>query len=458
MRSLTPIFFSLLTAVYGSIGPNANLHIMNKNVSPDGFTRSAVLAGSNAASGTFPAPLITGSKGSRFNLNVVDSLTDDTMLKATSIDSLIAPTQYCDGLRGPFVVYDPHDPHKSMYDVDDDNTVITLADWYHTPAHLLPLITKPDSTLINGKGRYVNGPATPLSVITVTKGLRYRFRLVSLSCDPNYVFSIDGHNMTVIEADGVNVQPVTVNSLQIFAGQRYSFVLSANQPIGNYWIRAQPNNLNTTFIGQNSAILRYANALIADPNTTQSPYSNPLLESNLHPLVNPAAPGLPVAGGADVPLNLALALNTTSGRFSINGFSFDPPSVPVLLQILNGASPSSLLPSGSVIALPPNKVVELSIPGGAPGSPHPFHLHGVQRDVVSTGVAGDNVTIRFTTDNAGPWILHCHIDFHLDRGLAIVFAEDSPKIANSSQPASWDQLCPIYDSANPDSNLLDPSN
>ena len=28
-------------------------------------------------------------------------------------------TQYCDGLRGPIVVYDPNDPHASLYDVDD---------------------------------------------------------------------------------------------------------------------------------------------------------------------------------------------------------------------------------------------------------------------------------------------------------------------------------------------------
>ena len=28
-------------------------------------------------------------------------------------------TQYCDGLRGALVVYDPNDPHASLYDVDD---------------------------------------------------------------------------------------------------------------------------------------------------------------------------------------------------------------------------------------------------------------------------------------------------------------------------------------------------
>ncbi len=28
-------------------------------------------------------------------------------------------TQYCDGLRGPFIIYDPDDPHAGLYDVDD---------------------------------------------------------------------------------------------------------------------------------------------------------------------------------------------------------------------------------------------------------------------------------------------------------------------------------------------------
>ena len=47
-----------------------------------------------------------------------------------------------------------------------------------------------------------------------------------MSCDPNYIFSIDGHPLRVIEADGVNQEMVTVDSLQIFAGQRYSVIVS----------------------------------------------------------------------------------------------------------------------------------------------------------------------------------------------------------------------------------------
>ena len=57
----------------------------------------------------------------------------------------------------------------------------------------------------------------------------------------------------------------------------------------------------------------------------------------------------------------------------------------------------------------------------------------VRRDTVSIGgAASDNVTIRFTTDNAGPWFLHCHIDWHLEAGLAVVFAEDVDNIASQN--------------------------
>lgn len=81
--------------------------------------------------------------------------------------------------------------------------------------------------LINGLGRAAGGDAdATLAVVNVTQGSRYRFRLVSLSCDPNFTFYIQGHNFTVIEVDSVNVEPVTVDSIQIFAGQRYSFVVS----------------------------------------------------------------------------------------------------------------------------------------------------------------------------------------------------------------------------------------
>lgn len=49
---------------------------------------------------------------------------------------------------------------------------------------------------------------------------RYRFRLISIACDPNYEFSIDGHRLTIIEADGEYTEKHTVDRLKIFAGNR----------------------------------------------------------------------------------------------------------------------------------------------------------------------------------------------------------------------------------------------
>ncbi len=107
-------------------------------------------------------------------------------------------------------------------------------------------------------------------------------------------------------------------------------------------------------------------------------------------------PGLPTQGGADFNLNLAFNfvriylrsilqlthryLPQNGSDFFINGASFVPPTVPVLLQIISGAnSAQDLLPSGSVYALPSNSSIELTFPAtaAAPGAPHPFHLHGV---------------------------------------------------------------------------------
>jgi hypothetical protein len=58
-----------------------------------------------------------------------------------------------------------------------EQTVLTLADWYHLPA---PQASKNppvvfDSTLINGLGRYPGGPLSDLAVINVSHGKRYRY-------------------------------------------------------------------------------------------------------------------------------------------------------------------------------------------------------------------------------------------------------------------------------------------
>ncbi|OCH87152.1 laccase 2 [Obba rivulosa] len=484
------IAFSSLNGIMAAIGPSANLVIENKNIAPDGSTRATVLAG-----GTFPGPLITGHKGDTFRINVINDLKNETMHKSTSIHwhgllqnrtawadgaafvsqcpiasghaflyefSAIdqagtfwyhshLSAQYCDGLRGLLVVYDPDDPHKHLYDVDDENTIITLADWQHVAATLGPRFQlNISSTLINGLGRYVGGPPSDLSVITVEQGKRYRFRLASISCDPDWTFNIDGHNMTVIEADAQNTQPLTVDQIQIFAGQRYSFVLHADRPVGNYWIRANPNQHPQGFEGRiNSAILRYVGAPDEEPTSTFVQASESLNEVDLHPLTDPAAPGnhSQEHGAVDESFDLHTGFNGVN--FTINDASFFPPSTPVLLQILSGAYNAwDLMPVGSIYAIPLDAHT-FSVIRSAGSNTYNYE-NPVTRDTVSIGGPGDNVTIRFETDNPGPWFLHCHIDYHLEAGFAIVFAEGANKIkAANPVPPEWSALCPIYDALPP---------
>ncbi|ESK87140.1 laccase [Moniliophthora roreri MCA 2997] len=473
-----------------TIGPVADLVISNQDVSPDDFTRGAVVAGGNTI-----GPLIVGTKGDNLRINVINNLNDNTMLQSTSIhwhgifqkttnwadgaafvnqcpiakgNSFLydfnvpdqagtfwyhshLSTQYCDGLRGALVIYDPNDPHASLYDVDDESTVITLADWYHAKAKQIVFgyavglkATRRQSSLLlllpKEKGKSTGLRSTLVVVNNSLYHLRYRMRLVNTACDPAYTFSIDNHTMTVIETDTVNNVPLEVDSLRIYVGQRYSFVLDASQAVGNYWIRANPNAGTLGFAnGINSAILRYVGAEEAEPPVLDVTSTNQLNEANLV---------------------------TSAAKFTVNGVTFVPPTVPVLLQILSGAqTPDTLLPTGSVIPLPANATVELSMTGGLLGLEHPIHLHGhtfnvvraagmtgynfanpIRRDVVNAGSASDNVTIRFRTDNPGPWIMHCHIDWHLENGFAIVFAERTDEWNTTINPTdAWDNLCPIYD-------------
>ena len=62
----------------------------------------------------------------------------------------------------------------------------------------------------------------------------------------------------------------------------FALQLNANQPVDNYWIRAQPSAGNTTFLnGLNSAILRYVGASAVEPTTSQSTATAALVERNL---------------------------------------------------------------------------------------------------------------------------------------------------------------------------------
>ncbi|KAM7348084.1 multicopper oxidase 1 [Cochliomyia hominivorax] len=78
----------------------------------------------------------------------------------------------------------------------------------------------------------------PLQIYNVTRGFRYRFRVINaefLNCPIK--ISIDNHTLTAFNSDGYDFEAVDVGSIVTYAGERFDFVVNADQPVGNYWIR-----------------------------------------------------------------------------------------------------------------------------------------------------------------------------------------------------------------------------
>lgn len=65
----------------------------------------------------------------------------------------------------------------------------------------------------------------------------------------------------------------------------------------------------------------------------------------------------------------------------------------------------------------------------------------VQRDVVQVPSGGFTI-IRFRADNPGAWFFHCHIEWHLESGLAAVFIE-APEVAQEriKLPQAFEDIC-----------------
>jgi FtsP/CotA-like multicopper oxidase with cupredoxin domain len=154
------------------------------------------------------------------------------------------------GQHGALVIREPQteDPNAELYQFDLSEHVLLVSDWLHTYVeNFVPgqpsVVMVIESMLLNGRGRYFDGKnytIAPLSTHRVKKGGKYRFRFInSASQQCPFQLQIENHTMQVIAADGTAVQPIFVNSLVSLSGERYDFVVTANQEPGEYWIRVR---------------------------------------------------------------------------------------------------------------------------------------------------------------------------------------------------------------------------
>jgi FtsP/CotA-like multicopper oxidase with cupredoxin domain len=257
------------------------------------------------------------------------------------------------------------------------------------------------SGLFNGRGRFGDNPAAPLTAIDVNPGETLRLRLINGSSTYAFRFQIDGHRMTIIASDGAPLAPVDVDNLTINVGERYDVLLRSGGS-GVSWIRA------VTLDGKESlAVLRYPGAPQGEPAATPVTWGERMLAAD--EMRSPAPVSL-APNPREIPLRLGGTM--TPYAWDINGQFF---------------------PKADTIALSADEAVRF-IMENPTGMDHPFHLHGhyfyvlgkpdalnlvdpPQKDTVNVP-AGTTLVLQWQATNPGRWFFHCHIEWHVETGMA----------------------------------------
>ncbi|KAI0202335.1 multicopper oxidase [Astrocystis sublimbata] len=460
-----------------------------KWVSPDGFGRPVV-----AVNNQWPPPTIDLCKGDRLIVRVTNNLGNETtsihwhgiaQVGSNQMDGPAMTTQcpippgsvfiydfsvgqqagtywwhshvhgqIADGLRGPLIVHDPTPPYKV-----DGELVITLADWYHTQApYLIEYYESaenaarggpepvPDSGLLN------DGQNLP---VHVQPGKTYLLRVINPGNFVGTSFKIIGHELTIVEVDGVYTEPYTVDSLSLAVAQRYGVLLSTrNISTQNFLIQASldtgmfdevPDGYDSNFYGY----LVYDSTKPMPPKTPLSATANFLDDTKLS--TSPAYKVDQVAAYDHVDLQIVLDMNFTvidnQTRATLNDVTMIPQLVPSLYTALS-AGPQAQNPlvygvNSNPYVIKHNQIVEIIINNFDTGS-HPWHLHGttfqviarngkgegfykgehlspphpnpLRRDTVTIN-AGGYLALRFKANNPGVYLQHCHIEWHVVSGL-----------------------------------------
>jgi len=132
--------------------------------------------------------------------------------------------------------------------------------------------------------------------------------------------------------------------------------------------------------------------------------------------------------------------------WTINDTAFRPPATPILLT----AAAHKPVPTQNLFEVSLGDMVDIILQNGPAinnlSEQHPWHLHGHHFWVLGQGVGTydfnappevnlnnpllrDTVTalphtwthLRFTADNPGAWLFHCHVDWHTTMGMVWVF-------------------------------------
>lgn len=384
--------------------------------------------------------------------------------------------QFPDGFRTTFVIHAQEEVHAY-----DEEYTIYFSDWYHQEMSVLgPKFLSyknptgaepvPQAALINDSQNVT---------FAVEPNKTYRLRFINVAAFAAFHVWIEGHQMEIIEVDGIDTEAMTVDGFVITSAQRYSVLLRTKSTVdANFAIMGSmdedmfdvvPDGLNnnvTGYLVYNSA------APLPEPTPVDTyPMSN---DFDLVPI-----PAMSVVEADDSFNQTILFDNLGDGQnyAFFNGETYLAPKTPTLLTtIAAGGSVNTTLVSDPAIygdhtnthILQHNQMIEMVLNNQDPGK-HPFHLHGhafqvikrsepdegdynpantswtapvnpMRRDTLQLPPNG-HALIRFRADNPGVWLFHCHIEWHMLQGLITTLIEAPELLTKQYVPQAVFDTC-----------------
>ncbi|KAI8323256.1 hypothetical protein GQ54DRAFT_296830 [Martensiomyces pterosporus] len=384
--------------------------------------------------------------------------------------------QNSDGLRTPLII---HDDGDAPFEYDEEFH-FSFEDWY--PSEFAARI----KVTLDPNGPFPPSPTFPYALINGyngndTKPIRfkpgrtYRIRVVNMSTTEWFKFSLPGHKLRVIEADGIYSEPLEVDGLDLSPGQRYSALVTAyDSDEYNYNYKV---TLYADFVPNNAGMSpRYYQGLVE--------YSKdaPLKDVVVDETAMVYAKDIELSAldhEPELPVDRSIALSIGNNPYSnglhldhINNITYAQPLIPSLYTALTmgdlATNEEVYGPQTHAIVLNHNEVVELVI-SNPNDLPHPLHLHGhafqiteygpvstpippkfgnppvvmysgapMKRDTMSIPEY-QYIKVRFKADNPGVWLLHCHMDIHFAMGMVLTFIE-APDVLQETQKPTQLQL------------------
>ncbi len=407
-----------------------------------------------------------------------------------------AYSQLGDGIRGPMVI---HGPATSNYDVDAGTVMIddlfgtgsapmTVAETNARIAHFGPGGTW--NYMLNGANTFPDLSKGKHALWKVKSGKKYLFRLINSASQNMFSVHFDNHKMTVISTDLVPITPYQTEWLNIGIGQRYSVIVEMNQPTAGYFLRAVtqtgcPSGCANNGLGKANGIFAYEGADLTLPTSTAGNKTAADFAICADEPLASLKPYLKKSGGSQqaftnsvktIPAGAVANVSTPDDgvvfRWFINNGAMNVNfTQPTLRSIASGTNSNSTV-SNYITLTSKNQWVYFVIQNQFFAA-HPMHLHGHDMSVLGQGTVAwnpslvstlnfDNPTRRdtamlagsrgpgappgytvigFETDNPGAWLMHCHIIWHVDGGLALQWIERPDEIKNYYGSAAFKDEC-----------------